>query len=189
MKTLPVTLPAFACLTLLLATPPPAFPQAAAPQGKVVAEKIDVPVEGKQEIKFTANGSQDGTILLLRVRIDFKKIAGATHAMKVRLNDLELTQAALAKPRPNPVKIGAAKTKPWCHAKFGWMVTYAPSFELPAGSIPHVIFGEDEAGPINPFEFRFDVGSLLKNGENVLEIQHTSAQVTGPLVGSSSLVK
>lgn len=174
---------------LLVGAAPRAFPQAAPPQGKMLAEAVEIPMEGKKEIKFTANGTQDGTVLLLRARIQFKKIAGAAHAMKVRLNDLELTPAALATPRPNPVKIGAAKTKPWYHPKLGWFIPYGPTFEIPSSALTIVNLGEDAGGPITPGEFRFDVGSLLKTGENVLEIQHSCPGLASPLAVSATLVK
>jgi len=112
--------------------------------------------------------------LIVRVRLDYRKLAGASGSLKVMVNDVEMTHEHVR----NRLKTFHLGAKEWSSLRrTGWFVLYAPNYEMPGAFSPYVVRG------INPFELRFDVSRIWEpGGDNVVEVIHTQPIVPRDLV-------
>ncbi|HEX7008760.1 MAG TPA: sugar-binding protein [Phycisphaeraceae bacterium] len=131
----------------------------------VTGEPIRVKPGGSITFTIPADVAGEVAELVVRYRLEHKKIAGGTHAMALEINgqtlDLERVRNRLAR-----FEMGTLDLASW--ANTGWFACYAPDFEPADAFSPYAVKG------INPYELRFDVRGLWQaDQENRVTIRHT----------------
>lgn len=148
--------------------------------GNIDPTKLPQPAEALTEIRTIESGDtlelslttpktiQEVKELILHAGLITPQAAGGTSAMKVFLNNKELTLER-SRNRGETFELGVLDVSTF--ARDSWYVLYGPDFNPPPEDSPYAVRS------LNPFEFRFDVSDLwLQNGENILRIEHSGSE-------------
>lgn len=112
--------------------------------------------------------------LIVRARLDFRKIAGGTGALQVTVNGAELLHDHVRN-RLKTFRLGASVQNTRRGA--GWFVLYAPDYEPPDAFSPYCVRG------VNPYELRFDVSGLWRTGGgNTVQVAHVQPKAPADMV-------
>ncbi len=127
--------------------------------------------QGKKDIiKFVINSVPEGkqAILSLQARLNSKKVAGYTPALKVKLNNKLLTVKRLVN-KPAKAKTMNGRI---CSIGAGERLTtfYSPDFDSPDRDSYYGLLGK-----IKACYFEFDVSDIIREGENVILIENAAA--------------
>ena len=149
-------------------------PAALASAFESVCEGVEVTRGQSVEIDLGAADKRRVRELIVRARLDFRKIAGGTGALRVTVNGAELLHDHVRN-RLRTFRLGASVQN--THRGAGWFVLYAPDYEPPDAFSPYHVRGA------NPYELRFDVSSLWRaEGGNKVEIAHVQPKAPADMV-------
>lgn len=137
-------------------------------EAESISDLIEVESGGKTELTLNVPEEIRANVkeLVVRARLETKKVAGGAPVMRVFLNDVELLPER-CRDRGETFELGVKDISTF--AKNRWFLLYSPDFELPPATSTYVVRG------VNPYEFSFDVTDLWRvDGENKIRIEHAN---------------
>jgi hypothetical protein len=111
--------------------------------------------------------------VVVQARIAHEQIAGGTQCLIVELNG---TRLGLERVRNRLKRFTMGARQLSSFSGTGWFVFYSPDYTPAAPGSPYAVDG------IHPYQFRFDVSDLWKDGGNELVVRHGQPRVSRDLV-------
>jgi hypothetical protein len=142
-----------------------------------IASEFRIPRDGKETVEFECAPTPSGkiSVLSLKARLQFDTVAGYTAALRLSLNDTLIGAERLMN-KPPRVKSRGGHIYSMAAAET-FNVFYSPDFTSPDFDPYYGLLDG-----VRPCEFEFNIAGLLKDGSNVLVIEHAAPSIERDLV-------
>ena len=112
-----------------------------------------------------------GTFLTLKARINYRKVAGFSELMRIKVNEIYLGSTDLVNKGPEATLVDG-RTFVWYNTVTkAWKIPYSPDFK---SNYKHTTYGLEQG---DPYEFIFDLNSVKSiHGDYKVVIEHNDPE-------------